>query len=811
MIISLAKLLLLVIFMIESNKKIFDILISDHKEGKDIGKVYIFQGDQGLGQQDVFGKYRKYIESSSNSYVFINIRPAFQSYSLFSIWSSLNKYIDLDFIATENYNINQGLDYDEYLISKIITLGKEKTVLFFCDSMAKCDKTIKDFIIRITTCVFPYVASTMICFYFTDDINPDYNTTHHDMIKYFAMLGNRTKYLFFSHWSDESLIKYLYNYFNQNIEITKLDLNAIISSSFGNPTQLLNIVEYLKSEGIIFETKDGYVCSSFDENFLLYKAEQFVLNKYHMLDKKMKDLIRSSSIIGYEFDKKLLVNPLNFLISDQHLKIIEKLTQLIHAKIDDIFTFHDQTSYLSIKNIVEPEEYLQWNITLGDYFFKQSNNYQNNLNDMEVIDSLLKSGFYYYASDLKKKALLIYLRVLPMLVSIMNYSKAIEIIQIIRCIYAEDKSNISSSDYNRLFLFEGDCHYNLFNYIKAAESYNQYVRFPELTPLESYEAQCQYSLAIYNAGKTQESYNLLLSILNHLKDEETERSAHILVRVLSYMSSIEETLYNGQHIAHYNQALALSKEYNITEEYNQLLRKALIVHKGKNGIALMSAALDYYKQTNNLKEYAMCLHNIATEMLYHDDIDAAKEYLEESILIFNSFGSEGVHYSINALGDYWCLKGKFKKALFFYQKAYSNRIELFSKIGILINQATAYRCLRYYNKAKASLDSVEKLMKEKDAVNYSIINQHFFLNSALTEMSMQHYLEAYQFFLTYFNKESNYESHRMVIASNNFKKVCDKISMDFPQEFAKFLKYNSHTIQRLSPNNLVLVRFSFAE
>jgi tetratricopeptide (TPR) repeat protein len=225
----------------------------------------------------------------------------------------------------------------------------------------------------------------------------------------------------------------------------------------------------------------------------------------------------------------------------------------------------------------------------------------------------------------------------------------------------------------------------------------------------------------------------------------------------------------------------------------------------------MSAAKEYNKKINNLKEYAMCLHNIATEMLYHDCLETAKDYFERSCETFKSFGSEGIHYPINAIGVYYCLKNDYEKALEYFQKAYSDGYELFSRIGILINQATAYRNLKRYDIARDFLNKTDKLLNEDDAKYYAIIRQHYYLSSAINEKYAGQYQQAYSLFLEYFKIESNKETHRLAIAAKNLYELCENYTLPFPEDFKKYLCWTSEPINRLAPGDLVLVRFSFAE
>lgn len=777
------------------------------------GNIYILRGERGLGQHDLLHNYMEYVRNQENFAICLNIRSIPNTFATYSIWSELKKYIDLKYEISyyeEDAIKNDGLSYEEYLLSQIIGISKNHPMYFFCEDIKQCSNDIHDFLKKIINSIFPISRATLVTCLYTD--SEDSNDNQSDsMIDYFAQFGSRTRYFNFNLWDNDSLKIFLFNYFNGNIEfLSESTLEILLNSAFGNPTRLTSLVEYLKSEDIISCQNGKFICPEFDSSHLLLKAEKYVLKHYNMLDDQMKELLRSSSIIGQEFDKNLLTQPLNTLLNDYQLKKIEYITHLIHVKVEDVFEFQNQSAHLSIKNIVKPDEYYDWNIALANYFHKKGIEYQQANENIEAINNFIKSGFYYCAAEILNNALQVYLKLIPMMLSILQYRETISIIRLIHKINEKNPVLLKEKDLIELLVIEGDCHYGLFHYPKAARLYEQALG-KSIYPIKKISIKRKYAMALYDSGETLRPYDLLSSCLDELeRSKQPERHLEI-VRVLSFLSSIEETLCNGKHVEHFNQALALAKEKRFFSEYYELLRKALIIHKGKNGIRLMNSALEYNRNCNNKKEYAMCLHNIATEELYHGDLSVAKSYFEQSEEIFKSFGSDGAHYPINALGNYWCIMGKYKKALEYYQESYNDDYEAFSKIGILINQATAHRSLKHYNKARRLLQIAEQLLMGKDAITYSIIKQHVVLSQGLNEFFAGEYENAYDLLMEYFKQETDSGSHRKVIAACCLKELCRISDIPFPEEHTSLLLRTSLTLNRLKPNLLVLVRFSFAE
>lgn len=124
-----------------------------------------------------------------------------------------------------------------------------------------------------------------------------------------------------------------------------------------------------------------------------------------------------------------------------------------------------------------------------------------------------------------------------------------------------------------------------------------------------------------------------------------------------------------------------------------------MVHKGVYGISLMESARVYFERIGNQKELARTLCNLAAELLLHGDLEQARSNYQHSAEILRSFGAETIYVPINGLGDYWCLRGNFERALSLFEEAYREEYDAFTRIAIRINQATAHRKLGHYDAA----------------------------------------------------------------------------------------------------------------
>ena len=157
---------------------------------------------------------------------------------------------------------------------------------------------------------------------------------------------------------------------------------------------------------------------------------------------------------------------------------------------------------------------------------------------------------------------------------------------------------------NRTWQLEGDCYRYCSDFSKAITAYETFLERAKLTKYERMDAQCSYCVVLYESGEISRPLEHLRTLLSELQKETGPQAASILVRTLSCLTSIEETLCDPMHEFHFNAALDIAKRYHLEDEYYVLLRKSLIVHKGVYGISLMESARVYFERIGNQKELA---------------------------------------------------------------------------------------------------------------------------------------------------------------------------------------------------------------
>lgn len=784
----------------------------------ELQKIYILTGERGLGKHKTMHTAEEALRALNSDMNIISIYPDEFSFSLWPVEEALRRSVPD--ITMPNSEIKDGLNYIEQLTRCFMTLctGPKRTLIFLYRIHAFSDD-LWAFTNRLFRLLLDPYRSFNVCFcccLHTNDNLQNASTAQlrstNQIVELFSRYTQNTSYLQFRPWPREVLSKFLkQDLFQNKLCIAPGQERLLLDAVMGNPATLINLTERMKTRGFFFEKDGTYYCSEIDGSVLLTCGPIPVTEQYERLDLPLQELLRGSSVIGVEFEAQLLSNPLEFLFVEERLKRLLSISRIIRQKVDDLYEFESMFARLSIRDFVSKEEHTLWNSRLGDYFWKLSQRQITEGTVTESLNSLKKSAFYYDEAQNYPQAVQLYDRLVMGLMAIMQYRDAVKVIHRIRDL-CETIPNLRTSDYlARTWQLEGDCYRYCSDFTRAILSYETFMKQARLSRIEGFDARCNFCVVLYESGEIRRPLKLLHELLSELEKETEPQIAPILVRTLSCLASIEETLCDTQHAYHFNAALDIAKRYKLNDEYYGLLRNALIVHKGIYGIKLMESAREYFEGTGNQKELAKTLSNIASELLLHGELEKARIYYQHSAELFRSFGCETVYVPINGLGDYWCLRGEFERALLLFEEAFHEEYDAFTRIAILLNQATAYRKLRRYDDAARRLEQAEEISNTGDASEYAILLPHLLIGKALLCYDKGELETAYSLFLQYVNEEVDFKRRRTALAGQYIKEICLRLNFSVPEGIDAATQATSPADERLLQYGITLIRFSITE
>lgn len=792
-------------------------LLSELRKGER-QRVYILTGERGLGKHSILSTTAEALRESTQDVTVLSIHPDAFSFSLWPIEEALRQ--SAPDAALPSHEIKDGLNYPEQLIRSILELcsGKKRTIIFL-NRLQSFNDDLWTFTAKLFRLLLDPYRSFNVCFcccLHTDGVlrsQSDIQIHSADqLIGLFSRYPQNTCYLYCFPWTREALQRFLESdLFQGKLRVSPGQRDLLLDAAMGNPATLISLTERMKARGLLYEENGFYCCSSIDGTVLLTCGPVPVTEEYMRMEHPLQELLRGSSIIGVEFEVHLLSDPLGFWAVKDKVRRLLSISRIIQRKVDDLYEFESVFARLSIRDLVSQEESVLWNSRLGEYFWKLSQRQITEGAVSDSLNSLKKSAFYYDEAMNRTQAIQLYERLSMELMSIMQYRDAIKVLRRMRDLCELVPDLRTPNDLNRTWQLEGDCYRYCSDFPKAITAYKTFLERAKLAKYERMDAQCSYCVVLYESGEISRPLEYLRALLSELQKETDPRVAPILIRTLSCLTSIEETLCDPIHEFHFNAAIDIAKRYHLEDEYYVLLRKALIVHKGIYGISLMESARVYFERIGNQKELARVLCNLAAELLLHGDLEQARRNYQHSAEILRSFGAETIYVPINGLGDYWCLRGDFEQALPLFEEAYREEYDAFTRIAIRINQATAHRKLGHYDTAAQCLVQAEDISNSGDASEYAILLPHLLIGKALLLYDRGQLEEAYPLFLKYIQEDPGFGRRRLSLAGQYIQKICAYFQRPVPDGVDAFAKVTSPADERLLRHGITLIRFSITE
>lgn len=768
-------------------------------------RLIILSGEEGLGQEYTLERFISF--AAEHGMVCIDLAYIPGIIPLSSVWNSLKNYMDISNMYMNGNATENHMQYMEFLFSRIVNLCKEgEKILFYSPNIMKCDDILLCFIENIMEYILPKYDGIFLCCSYIDK---KVNSNIMNLLSQHCFCVTEIP---FSRWDDLQLKKMFEEIFGSKIKIKEKVLKQILTASLGNPNRLKEIADYLISESIIFKKEDYYTCNYFDEEILFAKTKKYIINRYHNLNAELQTIVKGSSIIGSEFQSKLLKNPLHLQNVDSCLREIEKITHFIYQKKDFTYVFYNRETYLSIKEIVGIKERTDWCNALAEYYYNEAGKNIVLNNNIVSCNYYLSSAYYYTEIYHYEKVIFIYYKIITILMSLMQYEQVLYIIEKLQDISEQQQVTIPHILKENLTILRATCLYSIFHFEEAAEEYKKYIEITKLDTLEYQKILCQQAICLYSTGQTEQPYQMLMQLYNQMSNQKiTIENVGLFVNVLSNLSSVEETLRLGDCSTHFNLALSYAHDYNLTALYYSLLRKSFIVHSGINYMQMLEAAKKYYKKNGAFKDYAMTIHNQASFYLLYGELDKVKVNCQEAIEIFTEMGSDAVHYTYNCMGMYYCMSGNFHEALVYFRLAYKERYELFSKIVILLNQTTTHIKLNNYDCANQIIKNIEHLWTNDEAETFRILKPYHYLIRAEFYQKTTNMQEAYKSYMNYFECEDEINDYRFVFAANKFYQLCCNSNRTFPTELKATLKSGNAIAARLLDIDMLPVHLMFAE
>ena len=578
---------------------------------------------------------------------------------------------------------SNGLNFDERLMQRILSMcGEKEEHLFYFENVESYPQELFNYTLHITQhiCSLSKHIRIKIIFEYDSNSGNDYS----DKFLQFSPLQIQSFPI--SRMTSKDVRRFLIDELNIAFRRQE-DIDYIISASCGNFLYLNSIINFLKMKEYLSGNGGQIVCREIPEGLLSEVLQSYILHRYHRLDPVLKDVLAKSTAIGCVFDEELLRKPFDIPNADQMLQKIEELSRLIKHEQSGVYTFDSIDSYNLISLTMSETENRKYHGILAEYFKRVLENQlqlKGKLRPKERLSFYHLMAVHYQLSGQYQIAVDAYTNLISYRMAMADYAGALADISTAQSLC---DMFCAGPMLSRLCLMEAKCQMAMGRYEQSLAIFNQYKAEQPDKSLTA-DLALNHAYCLYMLGKNRLALEEALHVKVSLEKSE-QKNAPAYYRVLSFCASIYDAIGNEREKkTYFIQTLNFCKRSNQEQEYYESLRKASMVFGEELSIPMYLAAADYFRANQQIKNLAETLHNLATDLLYLDRRDEISQPLQESLSLFNSYGSAMILYPLNtsALCKY-LFERNFPAAITELQQALTFQCEPFSEITVRTNIA----------------------------------------------------------------------------------------------------------------------------
>ena len=462
------------------------------------------------------------------------------------------------------------------------------------------------------------------------------------------------------------------------------------------------------------------VCGDIPNDILFGNYKEIIQTRYNNLEPTLKEALKKASILGVNFDALIIQNALSLDMAAQLMHQIEQISRLI-SQVDineSIFEFINTETHRMIESYISDNNKIAWNFAIAVYYETQLIDTLLLFSDLKFCEYAICAALYYERAQRYDKALSLYIKTIPTLMNQDFFRKSLDIIDKSQKLIIKLK-NISEMIQIKLQYWTYQCNYALYDMKEGLKSFQNYRRKVNINDLENIRADYCEAIMLYDADQTNIAYKLAKDCydkLNKIKKPNKDE-VQLKIQVTTLLCTIEETLLFKMYENHFEEALYLAKQNNYLDIYYSLLRISGIVYSGEKCIKSLNDAAAYFSKQNKL-EYAMTLHNLASEQIFNNAPNKSLINFKQSYDIFSDCGHNGVVSVRNGLSIYYSIyKREYALALDYIYNFSTDYNEDFLLLAICYNLITLFRKL-------GKIVEAEKYLQKANSINQRSHNRY---------------------------------------------------------------------------------------
>lgn len=590
-------------------------------------------------------------------------------------------------------------------------------------------------------------------------------------------------------------------------QIDEEQMDGIITEAFFNPALIKKMVRYFIDVGIFYEQDGCWFSDEPDFHLTAKLFEEHISHRYEKLDDVLKATLNKASIIGYEFDVKLLSQPLGIIKAEDDLRRIERLSRLI-SHTENRYQFENNTVYNIINSKMNASEKKTLHHLLAEYLYEKIAEYQRT-DSAKILRILFIIKQHYLEAENIETALHVCGCYIQRAFQERNYDAALAGIR--------EYFEVSAGKYpfaeQQLLCLEINIYMILGSFAEAYRCLDR-INAQYLPIGSSYWIDYMKSYCLFNIGDTAGSQKIAEHLAEKL-DSGCITDEFLMLKLDIFMAGMYHHFGNIRNAnRRYEQGIAIAEgKKSYSKEYNYLLSISNMFLTNDLAIPQILKSMEYFRENQLMTSYAKGANNVAINYIYEGDFKTAAKHLEDSKQIFDNICSSSIHYPLNNLGTVYAHREDYEKALNLFTQAHSYQINAFSFLWISMNIANCVRKLGDLKKAETILLDVENRIASLTESTL-LLKRNFLISKGLLDWDRDELSSAYSCWEQALEIELDLlhnDTYPIYISKLLFS-VCEKTNKILPQIAAQYC--NSFTdpfCQNLLDNHTHWGNFLFWE
>lgn len=303
----------------------------------------------------------------------------------------------------------------------------------------------------------------------------------------------------------------------------------------------------------------------------------------------------------------------------------------------------------------------------------------------------------------------------------------------------------------------------------------------------------------------QQRYDLLQNM-----DVSSKNVLRLRIQVTTLLCSIEETLLIDSYQAHFNEAATLARTHQFSDLYYSLLRLSGIAYSGDICIKLLRTAAKHFSTRNKI-EYAMCLHNLATEQLFSPNPRNSLKNFSKACDIFYECGHNGIVCVRNGLSMYYDLHTRqYEKALSYIDNFATDYDEDFLLLVVYYNLTTILRKLGRNREAREYLKKTVNINKKKGN-KLPYFTRFIYAQEGYFALEKNDLERAWRCFEAFFHHDYPDRTEYLLSAAITLVELSERMGRPLPADIQQAAATQNQLAKRLAQEKLIFCEVLFWE